>query len=105
MNTENSRKINRRVGKRRQQERRMIPHPFGSEAWLGEIKSLYLLWPKKDRRISSRRSDKRRHVERRYHRYSSLAARRYAYRTVDKMDQLLTQEERKMLNDFSTRTY
>jgi len=60
MSTLSLRKTSRRENKRRLDERRIIPHDFGSKKWLKMIKERYFLWPKDDQRAGMRRKVERR---------------------------------------------
>jgi hypothetical protein len=88
------RKPRRAIMTRRIDDRREIPHPFGSPEWVENIKSHYLAWPISDRRAMSRRSDERRAVERRQLSLSEQSRSEKKYSPV-----LLTQEERKLIED------
>lgn len=88
------RKPRRSVMTRRIDDRREIPHPFGSPEWVENIKNHYLAWPISDRRAMSRRSDERRAVERRQLSLSEQSRSEKKYSPV-----LLTQEERKLIED------
>jgi hypothetical protein len=96
MSSEDPRQKNRRHSERREVERRVILHPFNSPEWINEIKQSYLLWPKKDRRVKDRRTESRRSGHRRTGRLSDSFI-DSSKKTYD----LLTIEEKKMLNELS----
>lgn len=95
MASEDPRKKNRRQAERRAKERRVIEHSFGSPEWISAIKENYLLWPKIDRRGQDRRNESRRQGSRRIH---SLAR---PIENSKKMYDLLTAEEKQMLNELA----
>ncbi len=95
---------NRRREDRRSNSRRIIKYAFGSDKWVLVVRSSYTFWPKEDRRAQERRSITRRMVERR------IQLRKYRrnplrQRVLGKhhQSQMLSEEERKMLNDLSRR--
>tara|TARA_R110001606_G_scaffold395664_1_gene568355 strand:- start:37476 stop:37808 length:333 start_codon:yes stop_codon:yes gene_type:complete len=96
---------NRRREERRSYYRRVIKHAFGTEKWVQAVRSSYAFWPKQDRRSLERRSLTRRMVERRtrlrkYNHHAALGQQKLRnYR----QSQMLTEEERKMLNELSRR--
>ena len=96
MSSEDPRQKNRRHSERRAVERRVILHPFNSPEWVNEIKQSYLLWPKKDRRVKDRRTESRRSGHRRTGRLSDSFI-DSSKKTYD----LLTNEEKQMLNELS----
>jgi hypothetical protein len=61
----------RQPSERRQQSRRRITSPFGSDEWVRTIRDSYAFWPKHDRRRDERRSERRRIHE------QSMGLRRY----------------------------
>lgn len=79
---------------RRVADRRKIPYPFGSPEWVENIKNHYLAWPKADRRNVDRRTSERRAVERRLQQLSEQRRSEKKHSLI-----LLTQEERKLLED------
>lgn len=95
---------NRRREERRSYSRRIIKHAFGSDKWVRVVRSSYVFWPKEDRRFQERRSVTRRMVERRtrLRKYRHHAFRQEALRN-HAQSQMLTEEERKMLDDLSRR--
>jgi hypothetical protein len=94
----------RRREERRQYYRRILKHAFGSDKWVQVVRSSYVFWPKEDRRCQERRSVTRRMVERRtlLRKY-----RRHAFQQPSMRNhlqgQMLTEEERRMLNDLNRR--
>lgn len=96
---------NRRREDRRQYFRRLIKHAFGSDKWVAVVRSSYVFWPKEDRRFQERRSVTRRIVERRtlLRKYRRHALRQLPLRSY-LQGQMLSEEERKMLNDLNRRT-
>lgn len=97
MNIINLRKNLRRLSKtRRISDRRTIPYEFGSPEWEEHIKSHYLVWPKKDRRLQERRANERRIPDRRNNQVLSSPRSRFEkkYARI-----LLTPEERKLIED------
>jgi|GEM_PF-261546 hypothetical protein len=95
---------NRRREDRRSSFRRTIEHPFGSDRWVAVVRSLYAFWPKKDRRSEERRDLTRRSVERRT-RSQKYRLGAFRPRIVKQRfpSQILTEEERQMLNDLNFR--
>lgn len=79
---------------RRTADRRKTPYSFGSQEWVDNIKNHYLAWPKTNRRDMSRRIDERRALERRQQQLSEQRRSEQKYSPI-----LLTQEERKMIED------
>lgn len=79
---------------RRVADRRKIPYPFGSPEWVENIKKHYLAWPKVNRRDVNRRTNERRAVDRRLQQLSEQRRSEKKYSMI-----LLTQEERKLLED------
>jgi hypothetical protein len=75
-------------------DRRKIPYPFDSEEWVENIKKNYLAWPKANRRDSSRRGDERRVSDRRQQLLSEQSRSEKKFSMI-----LLTQEERKLIED------
>ncbi len=98
MASEDPRKKNRRQVERRAKERRMILHSFGSPEWISEIQKDYLLWPKYDRRSKDRRNESRR---RRGNRRIKSMGRADSAEYTNKMYDLLTAEEKQMLNELA----
>lgn len=94
----------RRHHERRDGCRRVIKHTFGSEQWIKEVQSNYILWPKQDRRSEERRSGSRRISERRLDlvQYRSRVRRQRMLKQYMKQP-MLTNEEKKMLNDLNRR--
>jgi len=92
----------RRRDERRRYSRRLIKHAFGSEKWVQVVRASYVFWPKEDRRSKERRNNIRRMVERRtrLHKYRLRALRQQHLQS-----QILTEEERKMLNDLNRRQF
>ncbi len=95
--SEDPRRKNRRKTERRAKERRVISYPFNSPEWIKEIQSAYLLWPKVDRRVSDRRCDPRRQNHRRTNSITDLDS----GRPLKKGYEILTHEEKKMLNELT----
>ncbi|MCK5663841.1 MAG: hypothetical protein KAI17_10160 [Thiotrichaceae bacterium] len=91
------RQTSRRHAERRLKERRLITYPFGSIEWLNLIQQNYLLWPKEDRRQQDRRHQNRRHNQRRL----SNIGRPTSSAHTKKLHNLLTEEEKQMLNQLS----
>ncbi|MDO9168331.1 MAG: hypothetical protein Q7U18_04445 [Methylobacter sp.] len=79
---------------RRVADRRKTPYPFGSPEWVENIKKHYLAWPKVNRRNLNRRTNERRAVDRRLQQLSEQRRSEKKYSMI-----LLTQEERKLLED------
>lgn len=98
MASEDPRQKNRRQTERRAKERRMILHSFGSPEWVSAIQKNYLLWPKHDRRNKDRRCESRR--QRGSRRVKNIARSESAGYTK-KMYDLLTAEEKQMLNELA----
>lgn len=96
MASEDPRKKNRRQSERRANERRVIEHSFGSPEWVSAIKENYLLWPKTDRRNQDRRCESRRQNKSR--RISNISR---PNDVSKKMYDLLTAEEKQMLNELA----
>ncbi len=96
---------NRRREERRQYSRRIVKHAFGSDKWVEVVRASYVFWPKEDRRSEERRSVTRRMVERRtlLRKYRRHALRQQPLRKY-LQGQILTEEERKMLNDLNRRS-
>jgi hypothetical protein len=96
---------NRRREERRQYFRRILKHAFGSDKWVEVVRSSYVFWPKEDRRFQERRSVTRRMVERRtlLRKYRRHALRQHPLRNY-LQGQMLSEEERKMLNDLNRRS-
>ncbi|MCF6251175.1 MAG: hypothetical protein L3J75_07900 [Methylococcaceae bacterium] len=89
-----SRQQFRRKVERRFVQRRVILHHFSTLNWLANIKHEQPLWPVQDRRSSDRRSFERRQIK----------SRRVPPRTTlspisSKLNPLLTEGERHLLND------
>ena len=101
MAANNSRQETRRKLERRSKERRINPFEFGSDEWREMIQQEYLLWPKKDRRKAERRSLARRQGSRR----GKNGGRVRMPRQPTSLHDLLTNEERDMLNDLSQSDY
>ena len=97
MAANNSRQDTRRKFERRSKERRINPFEFGSDEWREMIQKEYLLWPKQDRRIAERRSATRRQGNRRVKNNGAVRM----PRQINNLHDLLTNEERDMLNDLS----
>lgn len=95
---------NRRRKERRQYARRIFKHAFGSDKWVQVVRSSYVFWPKEDRRFQERRIVTRRMAERRtrLRKYRRHAIRQQTLRN-HLQSQMLTEEERKMLNDLNRR--
>ena len=95
---------NRRREERRRYPRRIIKHAFGSDKWVQVVMSSYVFWPKQDRRSQNRRSVTRRMVERRItvRKYRRHALRQSTLKN-HLQNQMLTEEERKMLSELSRR--
>ena len=83
-------KKNSRQSERRSKERRIINFVFGSEEWLNSIKQEYLLWPKKNRRDQDRRQH--------FRRIKNIGHSTF-YVYTETMQNLLTEEEKQMLNE------
>lgn len=92
MISNNSRHNSGRRSERRSEERRLIEHAFGSPEWIERIKEEYLLWPKQDRRINNRRQSLRR--------IKNIGRSTSAVSTKT-IQNLLTDEEKQMLNELS----
>ncbi len=75
-------------------DRREIPYPFGSPEWVDNIKSHYLAWPISDRRVMSRRGNERRSAERRQLLLNEQDRSEKKHSPI-----LLSQEERKLIED------
>ena len=84
----------RATATRRTDDRRNVPHPFGSPEWVENIKNHYLAWPKTNRREHNRRSEDRREQERREQQLSEQRRSEIKYSKI-----LLTHEERKLIED------
>ena len=97
MVVKNTRQTTRRKTERRIKERRINPHEFGSVEWREMIQQQYFLWPKEDRRNSDRRSSSRRQSSRRVKNSGQARMPRQSKNLSD----LLTNEERDMLNELS----
>lgn len=97
MALEDPRQKNRRRTERRTKERRENAHSFGSPEWIRVIQEEYLLWPKEDRRSDDRRCQSRRQGSRRVRSIARPEANDHAREMYD----LLTAEERQMLNELS----
>ncbi len=97
MAVNNSRQKTRRKLERRVKERRVNPYEFGSVEWREIIQQQYLLWPKEDRRNSERRSLARRQGNRRIKKNGQVRM----PRQPNSLSDLLTNEEREMLNELS----
>ncbi len=95
MTSNDSRQNSRRQSERRSKERRVITYSFGSSEWLNAIQQEYLLCPKQDRRHQDRRSQDRRKTLRRVNNMSRIISPRH----TQKWHNLLTIEEKQMLND------
>ncbi len=95
--SEDPRQKNRRKTERRAKERRVVTHPFNSPEWVKEIESAYLLWPKVDRRMKDRRCEPRRQNHRRTSSISDLEL----GRALKKGYEILTHEEKQMLNELT----
>ena len=93
-----------RVAERRSDRRRVIKHPFGSAKWIEAVQVAYLSWPREDRRQQERRIFSRRKSERRSQ-LQAYRSRSRQQRTLDvpRRSQILTAEERNMLNDLNRR--
>lgn len=96
--------MNRRREERRQYYRRIFKHAFGSDKWVEVVRSTYAFWPKEDRRFQERRSVTRRIVERGalFGKYRRHGLRQQPLKN-HYQSQILTEEERKMINDLSRR--
>lgn len=95
MNLYDSRRNSRRLPTtRRIDDRRKIPYPFGSPEWVENIKKHYLAWPKSNRRDANRRNDDRRALDRRQQQLSEQRRSEKKFSMI-----LLTQEERKLIED------
>ncbi len=90
----NSRQQTRRKAERRLKERRINSFEFGSDEWREMIQQQYLLWPKEDRRKLERRSLARRQGSRRVKNNGKRLPRR-----ANNLADLLTNEEKEMLNE------
>jgi hypothetical protein len=97
MASKDFRQKKRRESERRLKNRRINPYPFGSTEWVNLIQQEYLLWPRQDRRSDERRAQPRRQGCRRIH--NSGRVRSYGHR--NSMQDLLTNEEKQMLNELS----
>ncbi len=93
--SEEPRQSSRRQAERRCRERRVIPYEFGSPEWIAAISQQYLLWPKEDRRKHDRRQQDRRSTNRR----SKAGKPRTFSKSLPSLQNLLTEEEKQMLND------
>lgn len=95
MNLYDLRRNPRRVSMtRRLTDRRKITYSFGSREWVKNIKKHYLAWPKSNRRDMSRRGDERRTMDRRQQQLSEQCLSEKKISMI-----LLTQEERKLIED------
>ena len=94
MTPTNLRQRARRQHERRIKERRAVQYRFGSPEWLSRVQQENLLYPKQDRRNSDRRS----HERRKKHRRTTNAERKSAVNPTSPA-QILTPEEKQMLND------
>lgn len=95
MNIYDLRRNSRRVSMtRRITDRRKIPYPFGSKAWIKNIKKHYLAWPKFNRRDMNRRGDDRRVMDRRQQQFSEQRLSEKKFSMV-----VLTREERDLIKD------
>jgi hypothetical protein len=79
---------------RRVNDRRKIPYPFGSPEWVRNIENHYLALPKSNRRHLNRRNEERRAPDRRQQQLSEQLRSEKKYSPI-----LLTQEERKLIED------
>ncbi|NOQ93878.1 MAG: hypothetical protein GQ547_04490 [Methylophaga sp.] len=98
MKEDSLRKSSRRENTRRNRERRVVLHEFGSEEWLAMIKELYFFWPKKDQRVEARREKDRREDERR----QDNSGRSFLQKQLTKTVERLTEEEMQVLNGLWT---
>lgn len=89
----------RRTHSRRQSERRVNPFPFNSPEWIAVMMENYQLWPKLDRRESERRTAERRAAERRTQRRNSPAAKLLRRAGRLSADDILAEDEKKMIMD------
>lgn len=94
MTPTNLRQRARRQQERRIKERRAVQYQFGSPEWLSRVQQENLLYPKQDRRNCDRRSHERRKKHRRITNTDKTPAVNATWPA-----QLLTPEEKKMLND------
>ena len=94
MASNDSRQQSRRRKERRVKERRAVDYRFGSQEWLERVKQENYLWPKQDRRCNDRRRQDRRKNNRRINN-----GRRTSAVTIIKTHNLLTDEEKQMLNE------
>ncbi len=95
MNYEHYRSKKYRKSDRRGIERRTVLFPFGSVEWVEKIQKDYLLWPKQDRRIDDRRNQFLERCRRRQKEMTQFLSGSNNY------SNLLTEEEREMLNEIS----
>lgn len=95
MVAKNIRQNVRRTTERRTKERRTVLFEFDSVEWRQVIQQEYLLWPKKDRRQSDRRTIGRRQMLRRVKK-GGRAKKNIKSRSLSA---LLTSEEREMINE------
>jgi len=79
---------------RRMTDRRESPYPFGSPEWEENIKKHYLAWPKVNRRDVNRRNNDRRAQDRRQQQLSEQLRSEKKFSDI-----LLTEEERKLIED------
>ncbi len=91
----NNRGKTRREAERRSIERRENIFEFGSLEWQQVVQQEYLLWPKQDRRQLERRSLGRRAMARRV----KNNGHNKSFIKPKKLEALLTNEERQMLNE------
>lgn len=77
---------------RRLADRRKVPAAFGSDAWIENIETAYLAWPRQDRRRETRRCEERRVSDRRLSRIS-----RRGRSSGINAQPLLTRDERLMI--------
>ncbi len=98
MSSDSLRASSRRENTRRKDERRVIDFIFGSKEWLEMIQEHYFLWPKKDQRMSARRSQERRELERR----RKDMGRDLLSKQLEKTVERLTEEEMQVLNGLWT---
>lgn len=88
------RSLRRTTMVRRRNDRRIAPYSFGSSEWIENVKKNYVVWPKWNRRGTSRRSNERRSSDRRYQQLSDQSRSEQKYSTI-----LLTEEEKQLIED------
>ncbi|MGR9115616.1 MAG: hypothetical protein ACU85E_07605 [Gammaproteobacteria bacterium] len=94
MTNNDSRQQSNRRQERRVKERRGIDYPFGSPEWIERVQQEHYLWPKQDRRNNERRMHDRRQKSRHF-----MNGRKASSRNSIKSQDLLTEEEKKLLNE------